>query len=124
MSDVTPVPIVPLMHVALYQPDIPFNTGNIARTCLALRCRLHLIGKLGFSLEDRYLKRAGWITLSTLTCIDMKRLKRVSRRWATFRFISSRLMPSKVILTPRLNLDAFWSSAVKPVACRSISYRR
>jgi len=47
------------MHVVLYQPEIPQNTGNIARTCAAAGCLLHLIKPLGFSLEDRYLKRAG-----------------------------------------------------------------
>ncbi|MCP5102701.1 MAG: tRNA (uridine(34)/cytosine(34)/5-carboxymethylaminomethyluridine(34)-2'-O)-methyltransferase TrmL [bacterium] len=45
--------------VVLWEPEIPQNTGNIARTCAALGCRLHLIEPLGFSLEDRYLRRAG-----------------------------------------------------------------
>ncbi len=47
------------MQVALYQPEIPPNTGNIGRICAATKTRLHLIGPLGFSLEDRYLRRAG-----------------------------------------------------------------
>lgn len=47
------------MHIVLYQPEIPPNTGNIARLCAATRTPLHLIEPLGFSLEDRYLKRAG-----------------------------------------------------------------
>jgi tRNA (cytidine/uridine-2'-O-)-methyltransferase len=47
------------MHVVLYNPEIPQNTGNIARTCAATGCTLHLIEPLGFSLSDRYLKRAG-----------------------------------------------------------------
>ncbi len=47
------------MHVVLYNPEIPQNTGNIARTCAATGCQLHLIKPLGFSLADRYLKRAG-----------------------------------------------------------------
>ncbi|MBF0528162.1 MAG: tRNA (cytidine(34)-2'-O)-methyltransferase [Deltaproteobacteria bacterium] len=47
------------MDLILYQPEIPPNTGNIARLCAATRTRLHLVGPLGFSLEDRYLKRAG-----------------------------------------------------------------
>ncbi len=46
-------------EVVLLEPEIPQNTGNIARTCAALGCRLHLIGPLGFSLSDRYLRRAG-----------------------------------------------------------------
>lgn len=47
------------MHIVLYNPEIPQNTGNIARTCAATGCMLHLIKPLGFSLSDRYLKRAG-----------------------------------------------------------------
>ena len=47
------------MHIVLFQPEIPPNTGNIARLCAATRTPLHLIEPLGFSLEDRYLRRAG-----------------------------------------------------------------
>ena len=47
------------MHIVLYQPEIPPNTGNVARLCAAMRVPLHLIEPLGFKLEDRYLKRAG-----------------------------------------------------------------
>lgn len=46
-------------EVVLFEPEIPQNTGNIARTCAALGCTLHLIEPLGFSLEDKYLRRAG-----------------------------------------------------------------
>ena len=47
------------LRVVLYQPDIPQNTGNVARTCAATHTPLHLIEPLGFRLSDRYLKRAG-----------------------------------------------------------------
>jgi len=47
------------MNVVLVYPEIPQNTGNIARTCAATGTMLHLIKPLGFSLEDRYLRRAG-----------------------------------------------------------------
>lgn len=47
------------MHIVLYQPEIPPNTGNIARLCAATQTPLHLIEPLGFSLEDKYLRRAG-----------------------------------------------------------------
>ena len=46
-------------HVVLFQPDIPPNTGNIARLCVATNSTLHLIKPLGFSLSDKRLKRAG-----------------------------------------------------------------
>src|ERR1700683_5337531 len=50
-----PVPF----HVALWEPEIPPNTGNIARLCAATGAELHLIGRLGFRLDDRSLRRAG-----------------------------------------------------------------
>lgn len=46
-------------HIVLVEPEIPPNTGNIARLCGATGTTLHLVGKLGFSTDDRYLKRAG-----------------------------------------------------------------
>jgi tRNA (cytidine/uridine-2'-O-)-methyltransferase len=47
------------IHIVLYQPQIPPNTGNIARTCAGTHSSLHLIRPLGFSTDDRHLKRAG-----------------------------------------------------------------
>ena len=46
-------------HIVLVEPEIPQNTGNIARSCAALGASLHLVEPLGFSLESRYLRRAG-----------------------------------------------------------------
>lgn len=46
-------------NIVLVEPEIPQNTGNIARTCAATGTRLHLVRPLGFSVDDRYLKRAG-----------------------------------------------------------------
>ena len=48
-----------MLHVVLYQPEIPHNTGAVGRLCLATGARLHLIKPLGFSLDDTHLKRAG-----------------------------------------------------------------
>ncbi len=48
-----------MFHIVLYHPEIPPNTGNIARLCAGTGSVLHLIEPLGFSLDDRYLKRAG-----------------------------------------------------------------
>jgi tRNA (cytidine/uridine-2'-O-)-methyltransferase len=50
---------VPIFHIVLVRPEIPQNTGSIARLAAATHTRLHLVGPLGYSLEDRYLKRAG-----------------------------------------------------------------
>ena len=46
-------------HIVLFEPEIPQNTGNIMRTCVATGSKLHLIKPLGFSLDDAHLKRAG-----------------------------------------------------------------
>ena len=47
------------MHIVLYEPDIPFNTGNVGRSCVATGSTLHLVGPLGFSLDGAQVKRAG-----------------------------------------------------------------
>jgi len=48
-----------IMHIVMVEPEIPGNTGNVARLCAANHITLHLVKPLGFSLEDKYLKRAG-----------------------------------------------------------------
>lgn len=48
-----------MFHIALYQPEIPPNTGNIIRLCANTGCQLHLIHPLGFELDDKKLRRAG-----------------------------------------------------------------
>jgi len=55
------------LQLVLVEPEIPPNTGNISRTCVVTGCALHLVRPLGFSLEDRYLRRAGldyWAALA------------------------------------------------------------
>lgn len=58
-----------MLNIVLINPLIPQNTGNIMRTCVALGAKLHLIEPLGFSLEDKYLKRAGLDYIDKLTYI-------------------------------------------------------
>lgn len=48
-----------MIHVVLFEPEIPQNTGNIMRTCMASNCHLHLIEPLGFSLDEKHLRRSG-----------------------------------------------------------------
>src|SRR5213592_4386991 len=48
-----------VFHIALYEPEIPPNTGNIARLCAATFTELHIVGVTGFKMDDRTLKRAG-----------------------------------------------------------------
>ena len=47
------------LNIVLYEPEIPQNTGNIARLCACLGAKLYLVGRLGFNLSDKYVKRAG-----------------------------------------------------------------
>lgn len=55
MSD----PYQPVLHVVLFQPEIPFNTGSVGRTCVALGAKLWLVRPLGFLVDSHHLKRAG-----------------------------------------------------------------
>ena len=48
-----------MLNVVLFEPEIPGNTGNIMRTCVATNTKLHLIKPLGFSLDEKYIKRSG-----------------------------------------------------------------
>ena len=50
---------VSMYHVVLVEPEIPQNTGNIARTCAATNTRLHLVRPLGFNIDDKSVRRAG-----------------------------------------------------------------
>ena len=61
------------LNIVLFEPEIPANTGNIGRTCVATGTRLHLIEPLGFSLSEKALKRAGmdyWPHLDVTTYLD------------------------------------------------------
>lgn len=68
------------MHVVLVEPEIPQNTGSIARTCAGTSTPLHLVGELGFSLDDRYLKRAG---LDYWPSVDLRRHENIDDWLAT-----------------------------------------
>ena len=70
-------------RVVLYQPQIPPNTGNVARTCAATGCELHLIEPLGFAISDRHLRRAGldyWPWVSLHRHGDLERFQAERRR--------------------------------------------
>jgi tRNA (cytidine/uridine-2'-O-)-methyltransferase len=68
-------------HLVLIEPEIPPNTGNIARLCGATGTILHLVGKLGFSIDDKQLKRAG---LDYWEAIDVRRWDSLSQLQAAF----------------------------------------
>ena len=72
-----------MFNVILIEPEIPPNTGNIGRLCLATQSTLHLVKPLGFSLDDRQLKRAGldyWNEVNARLWNSFDDLQRYSRR--------------------------------------------
>jgi len=89
-------PAEPALHVVLVAPEIPPNTGSIARLCAATYTRLHLIRPLGFSLEDRYLKRAGldyWPHVDVHVHDDWPQFRQLHRH-ARMHFFSARAQTS------------------------------
>ena len=75
-----------MLHVALWEPEIPPNTGNVARLCAATGSTLHLIGRLGFRIDDRSLKRAG---LDYWDAVDL-------RQHATFAEFEAEIGPEHI----------------------------
>lgn len=68
-----------MFHVALYEPEIPPNTGNVARLCAATNTPLHVVGVTGFRMDDRTLKRAGldyWEHVDLHRHVDLESLHR------------------------------------------------
>lgn len=74
-------------HIVLVEPEIPPNTGNIARLCGATATVLHLVGKLGFSTDDRYLKRAGLDYWSEVEIHYWDGLEELSKAYPEARFV-------------------------------------
>jgi tRNA (cytidine/uridine-2'-O-)-methyltransferase len=89
------------LHVVLVHPEIHWNTGNAGRTCLAAGATLHLIEPLGFSLDEKQVKRAG---LDYWEHVDL----RVWRDWDTFEAELPRLGPAFFFSTKATRL--FWEA--------------
>ena len=101
-----------MFNVVLVEPEIPPNTGNVGRLCLATRSTLHLIGPLGFSIDDRQLKRAGldyWdeVDVREWSSLDELRRANVSARFfylttkATQPYFEVRFRPSDFLVFGR-----------------------
>lgn len=88
-----------VLHVVLFNPEIPQNTGNVGRMCALTRTRLHLIHPLGFAINDRNLRRAGmdyWYALDVHEHAD----------WAAFR--ASPVAPQRLWLFTTKAQQSFW----------------
>lgn len=75
-----------MFNVVLVEPEIPQNTGNISRTCAVTGCTLHLVRPLGFSVDDRYLKRAGLDYWSELRIFYYDSFEELERAYPDARF--------------------------------------
>jgi tRNA (cytidine/uridine-2'-O-)-methyltransferase len=90
-----------MLHIVLFQPEIPQNTGNIGRMCALTRSRLHLIHPLGYVINDRNLRRAGmdyWRSLDVHEHAD----------WAAFR--ASAVGPKRLWLFTTKTTQSFWKA--------------
>jgi tRNA (cytidine/uridine-2'-O-)-methyltransferase len=82
-----------MFNVVLVEPEIPPNTGNIGRLCLATRSTLHLVKPLGFSLDDRHLKRAGldyWNEVDAQVWNSFRQLKSKQASDARYFFLTTK----------------------------------
>lgn len=88
-----------MLHIVLFQPEIPQNTGNIGRLCALTKSRLHLIHPLGYTITDRHLKRAGmdyWHSLDVHHHAD----------WRAFR--ESAMGPARLWLFTTKTRQSYW----------------
>lgn len=69
------------LNIVLYEPEIPQNTGNIVRLAACTNCDVYLVGKLGFSIDSRHLKRAG---LDYWDSVNIRRVDHIEDLWAEF----------------------------------------
>ena len=93
------------MNVVLYEPDIPGNTGNVARSCVATGTTLHLVGRLGFKLDEPRLKRAGldyWPKLKLVRHED----------WESF--LKSRPAEPPLFFFSKRAARSYWSAVFHP----------
>lgn len=90
------------MDIVLVHPDIPQNTGNVARTCVATNTTLHLIEPLGFSIEDRWLKRAG---------LDYWKDVKIVTHKSTDDFFASPMGQKKLFLFSRFATKLYWEGS-------------
>ena len=75
-----------MIHVVLYEPEIPQNTGNIMRTCMAFNMKLHLIEPIGFMLDEKHLRRASMDYIERLDYNTYKNYEEFSRKDQTNNF--------------------------------------
>ncbi len=93
-----------MLHVILYKPEIPQNTGNIGRTCAITNSRLHLIHPLGFQIRDKHLKRSG---MDYWNSLDVHH----HESWEAF--MESDVRPKRIFLFTTKAAQSYWDVAYK-----------
>lgn len=79
-------------NIVLYEPEIPQNTGNIARLCACCDANLFLVGKLGFSLSDKYMKRSGLDYWDSVNVVKVDTLEQLQEQFpsSTFYYLTTK----------------------------------
>ncbi|MGH7932576.1 MAG: tRNA (cytidine(34)-2'-O)-methyltransferase [Candidatus Binataceae bacterium] len=118
----------PAFHVVLVRPEIPQNSGSIGRLTAATKTRLHLVGPLGFSLEDRYLKRAGldywpFIDLRTYSGWDQFEVIHDGSGSRRFKFFSTHATKSYLAATYRPGDFLVFGSETRGLGAEFLSTR-
>ena len=93
------------LDIILFEPEIPQNTGNVGRLCAFTGARLHLIEPLGFSLEDRYLRRSGMDYWQHLDVV-------CHRSWESFK--ESPVFPERIWLFTTHASKSYWTASFEP----------
>jgi tRNA (cytidine/uridine-2'-O-)-methyltransferase len=93
-----------IFNIVLFKPQIPPNTGNIARLCVCCKCKLHLIGPLGFSIDDKNVKRAG---LDFWNLLDYEYYPDVSS------FVEKNENPERIFLITKFGQKVYWDHQYK-----------
>ena len=95
------------MNIVLVEPEIPQNTGNISRTCAVTGASLHLVGKLGFSTDDEYLKRSGLDYWHMLDLHYYSSLAELYGKYPQGRFFYATTKGGRLYTQPEYNKDDF-----------------
>lgn len=108
-----PSPPDPLLHVVLYQPEIPQNTGNIGRSCVAIGAKLWLVRPLGFLMDSRYLLRAGMDYWDLVDCEVVDDWSQLQRRLVETRD-TTQAVGSRMWLITKFAERTVWDAAFQP----------
>lgn len=96
-----------IMHIVLVEPEIPNNTGNISRTCAVTGSSLHLVRPLGFSTDDKHLKRAGLDYWQHLDLHYYDSFDELRRQYPLSRFFFATTKASRFYTEPQYRADDF-----------------